>query len=105
MNPQAEPLRPAQIRYLRGLGQRLKPSLHVGHQGVTAGTGPALDELLTHRELVKVRVLPSAELPAREAAAALATASGAALIGIVGHTFVLYRPNPKLKAPIRLPGE
>jgi RNA-binding protein len=92
-----------QLSFLRGLGQRLRPALHLGREGHTPGTQQALAELLAHRELVKVRVLPSAALPAQAVAAAMAAAAGAVLVGVVGHTFVLYRPNPELKERIELP--
>jgi len=91
-----------QISFLRGLGQRLRPALHVGREGCTERTQQALAEILTRNELVKVRVLPSAGVTAREVAAVLAEAAGAALVGVVGHTFVLYRPNPELKERIVL---
>src|SRR5947207_8990529 len=87
---------------LRGLGQKLRPALHVGREGHTAATQAALEDLFAHRELVKARVLPNASTPAREVAAAMAEEAGAALVGVVGHTFVVYRPNPKLKEQIEL---
>src|SRR5207244_3591081 len=49
-----------QISLLRGLGQGLRPALHVGREGYTERTQQALAELFAHRELVKARVLPSA---------------------------------------------
>jgi RNA-binding protein len=87
---------------LRGLGQRLRPALHVGREGYTGRTQEALEGLLAHHELVKARVLPSAGVPAREVAAVMAEAARATLVGVVGHTFVLYRPNPELKERIVL---
>lgn len=84
------------------MGQALRPALHVGREGHTPATQAALEELFAHRELVKARVLPNASAAAREVAAAMAEEAGAALVGVVGHTFVLYRPNPKLKERIEL---
>jgi RNA-binding protein len=74
----------------------------VGRDGCTEGTQQALEALFAHHELVKVRVLPSAAVTAREAASAMADAARATLVGVVGHTFVLYRPNPELKERIVL---
>jgi len=96
------PLTRRQQTKLRALGQSLKPSLHIGREGYTPATQSALEELLAHHELVKARVLPNAALPAREVAGLMAEAAGAALVGVVGHTFVLYRANPKLKERIAL---
>src|SRR5688500_13542472 len=92
-----------QIAYLRGLGQSLKPQLHLGHEGYTPGTQSALEDLFKRRELVKVRILNTAEEEPKEVAAGMAEAANAALVGVIGKTFVLYRPNPDLKERIELP--
>jgi len=94
-----------QAAYLQGLGQQLKPQLHLGHEGLTPGVAQAMEELFAVRELVKVRALRSAAAETRALADALAAASRAAVAGVVGRTFVLYRPNPELKERLRLPGE
>ena len=91
-----------QISYLRGLGQSLRPQLHIGHEGVSPGTMTALEDLFRGRELAKVRVLKTAEETPKQLAQELARAAGAVLVGVVGQTFVLYRPNPELKERIEL---
>jgi RNA-binding protein len=92
-----------QIAYLRGLGQSLRPQLHLGHEGLTPGTQASLEELFKRRELVKVRILNTADENPKEAAAEMADAARAVLVGVIGKTFVLYRPNPELKERIELP--
>jgi RNA-binding protein len=92
-----------QRAYLRSLGQPRQPLFNVGRDGVTEGTRQALDELLTRHELVKGRMQKTAEGDPREIAAALAGETDAALVGVVGRTFLVYRPNPQPKDPIRLP--
>lgn len=92
-----------QRAYLRGLGQALRPQLHLGHEGYTPGTLSALEDLFRKRELVKVRILNTADETPKEVAAAMAEEAGADLVGVVGKTFVLYRPNPELKERIELP--
>jgi RNA-binding protein len=94
-----------QKRFLRGLGQTLHPTLMVGKEGMTEGIRTALDELLAHHELVKVRVQKGAGGETRDWAEQVVEGSGAALVGVVGHTFLVYRPNPELKERIRLPEE
>jgi RNA-binding protein len=96
-------LTPAQKRYLRSLGQSLAPTLQVGRDGVTAANTAALEPLLKRHELVKIRVQQTSSAEPEEAAAALASAADAALLGVVGRTFLLYRPNPERKDGIRLP--
>jgi RNA-binding protein len=93
----------AQKRHLRGLGQALNPTLQIGREGVTETNRAALEPLLKRHELVKGKAQQTAEITPHEAAAALAQSSGAALIGVVGRTFLLYRPNPERKDRIQLP--
>jgi len=92
-----------QRAYLRGLGQSLRPQLHVGHEGYNAGIRSSLEDLFKRRELVKVRILNTAEEEPKALAAALAEEANAELVGVVGKTFVLYRPNPEMKERIELP--
>ena len=92
-----------QKAYLRSLGQSLRAQLHLGHEGYTPGVRTALEDLFRGRELVKGRLLKSCEEEPRDLAAALAQEAGAALVGVVGQTFLLYRPNPDLKERIELP--
>ena len=64
----------------------------VGEGGLSPAVLKALDAALTDHELVKVRLR---QPPDKKAAAAdLAAQSGSAVCGVVGHTVVLYRPNP-----------
>jgi RNA-binding protein len=96
------PLTGRQKRHLRSLAQRLDPMVWVGDAGLGDGTVRALDEALTAHELVKVRMRTPADK--RALAAALADAAGATLVGLVGHTAILYRPNPdepKIELPRR----
>jgi RNA-binding protein len=101
--PMANELTQAQKRYLRGLGQSVNPTLQIGRGGVTEQNIAALEPLLKRHELVKVKVQQTSEAEPAEAATTLADASGAALIGVVGRTLLLYRPNPERKDRIRLP--
>jgi RNA-binding protein len=92
-----------QQSYLRGLGQALQPTLNIGREGHTEGTRQALEALFARHELVKGRVQKTSEGVPREVAAALAAETGAEVVGVVGRTFLLYRPNPDLKERIALP--
>ena len=91
-----------QKRHLRSLAQRLDPVVWVGDDGLTAGVLRALRKALAAHELVKVRMRAPADK--RAAAAELAQVTGAVLVGLIGHTVVLYRRNPeapKLELPTR----
>lgn len=90
----------AQRRYLRSLAHPLKPIVFVGEGGVSPAVLTALDEALGQHELVKVRLRQPADK--KTTAAHLADETASALCGVVGHTVVLYRPNPE-KPTIELP--
>ena len=88
----AIPLTGKQRRFLKGRAQRLEPAVWVGDAGITAGVLHSLDLALRSHELVKVRMRQPDDKKAM--AARLATESGAALLGLVGHTALLSRANP-----------
>ncbi|MEW6427847.1 MAG: ribosome assembly RNA-binding protein YhbY [Thermodesulfobacteriota bacterium] len=94
-----------QVRYLRGLGHHLEPVVMLGREGVTDNLLKALAACLTARELIKVKLQQNCPLGKEEAAAALAEASGAAVVQILGKTILFYRRNPDLRQDkaIRLP--
>ena len=81
---------------LRAEAHHLTPLVHVGQQGLSPTVIQSLDEALRARELVKVQVGRMVEVKPRDAAAALATATGAAVIQVIGRTATLYRRNPDL---------
>jgi RNA-binding protein len=86
---------------LRSLGHPLKPVVMVGEGGLSESVLKALDDALSAHELVKVRLRQPANK--KEAAQQLAEACAAALCGVVGHTVLLYRPDPespKIQIPL-----
>lgn len=82
---------------LRAEAHHLDPAVHVGHQGLTPTLISSLDDALRTKELVKVKLAKQATVPARDAANALALATGAAVIQVIGRTATLYRRNEELK--------
>jgi RNA-binding protein len=81
-----------EIRALKGRAQRLKATFKVGKQGISPEFTAALDEALRHHELIKLRFDDHKEQK-HELAAQLAERTASALITIVGHVAVLYRPR------------
>jgi RNA-binding protein len=82
---------------LRSECNRLKPTVHIGQEGLTPALATALDDALRTRELVKVALNKSVEVSAKEAAATLADRVRAEVIQVIGRTATLYRYNPDLK--------
>jgi RNA-binding protein len=86
------PLTNAQTRDLKARAQLLKPNLKIGKEGVSQQFLAALDEVLKHHELVKVKFEEFKEQK-KELAPQLAEKSGSDLITRVGNVVVLYRPK------------
>jgi RNA-binding protein len=82
---------------LRAEAHHLDATVHVGHQGLSAALISSLDDALRTRELVKVKLAKQADVKARDAANALALATGSAVIQVIGRTATLYRENDELK--------
>lgn len=92
-----------QRAHLRGLAHPLKPTVHIGKEGVTDAAVDNLLETLAGSELVKVRVLEAAPQSAKATAHALAAkVADAIVVQIMGRNVTLYRPDPD-EPEIRLP--
>ena len=83
----------AQLRDLKAQAQRLKATLKVGKEGLSPQFIAALDGVLKHHELVKVKFDDFKEQK-KELAPQLAEKSGSHLVTRVGNVVVLYRPKP-----------
>ena len=82
---------------LRAEAHHLSPLVHVGHQGLTPAVFKSLDDALRTHELVKVQLARTTEVPAKDAANALAIEAAAEVVQVIGRTATLYRHNPELK--------
>jgi len=82
---------------LRAEAHHLQPLVHVGHQGLTDALRDALDDALRTHELVKVALVKSTEVSAKDAAHDLAETLGADVVQTIGRTCTLYRENPDLE--------
>ncbi|MBQ7491432.1 MAG: YhbY family RNA-binding protein [Clostridia bacterium] len=80
--------------FLRGIANTLPTTQQIGKDGVTEAVCRQADEALNANELIKLRVLESALLTAREASEQLCAAIGAQPVQCIGSRLVLYRPSP-----------
>ncbi len=92
-----EPLSNAQIRSFKAQAQRLKATLEIGKEGLSARFFAALDEELKRHELVKVK-FGQFKKEKKQLTPVLAEKSASHLITRVGNVVVLYRPKPS--APV-----
>jgi RNA-binding protein len=82
----------AQVRDLKAQAQRLKATLKVGKEGLSPQFLAALDEVLKHHQLVKVKFEEFKEQK-KELAPQLAEKTRSHLVTRVGNVVVLYRPK------------
>ena len=80
---------------LRALANPIETILQVGKSGVGEQLIKQVDDALTARELLKLRVLETAPGSVREIAEELAQATNADVVQTIGTRFVLYRRNNK----------
>ncbi|MFN2637362.1 MAG: YhbY family RNA-binding protein [Gemmatimonadaceae bacterium] len=82
---------------LRAEAHHLDPSVHIGHQGLTPSVITSLDDALRTRELVKVKLGNKELIKPKDAANALALATNAAVVQVIGRTATLFRENPDIE--------
>lgn len=80
---------------LRAMANSMDTILQVGKGGIIDTTVTQVEDALLARELIKLRVLETSPLSAREAAQQLAQRCNADVVQVIGSRFVLYRPHPK----------
>ena len=80
---------------LRSHANRMETILQVGKGGIADALIKQVDDALTARELIKLRVLETAPDTARDTAEQMAEQVGAEVVQVIGTRFILYRRNPK----------
>ncbi len=82
---------------LRSMGTALDTIFQIGKSGISEETVKQISNALEARVLIKARVLENSEYTAREAADAIAEATGADVVSVTGTRFVLYRESKNKK--------
>lgn len=78
---------------LRGMANDFETILQVGKMGISENTVKQVDDALEARELIKMSVLETSPLTAREAADELAQKVKADVVQVIGRKFILYRES------------
>ncbi|OZG50060.1 YhbY family RNA-binding protein [Bombiscardovia coagulans] len=84
-----------QIKQLRGMANRINPSLWIGKEGVSEAAAKQVSETLDAHELIKCVVQDGSPVDAKEAGLEFAQRLHAELVQVIGRRFVLYRPSNK----------
>ncbi|MBR7184329.1 MAG: ribosome assembly RNA-binding protein YhbY [Clostridia bacterium] len=88
-----------QRAHLRALANPIDTIMQVGKGGITDNLIATVSDALEARELIKLRVLENSDESPRSAAEALAEATGADVVSVIGTRFVLWRAskdNPRI---------
>lgn len=83
---------------LRKRANGLTPVFQIGKDGVEEALVVATKSCLAKRELIKLRTLETSPENSREVAEALAEATGAEVVQVIGGTVVLFLQNKKESA-------
>ena len=87
-------LKGKQRRYLKSLANQMRPTVFAGKEGVSSGLIGAIETAFNTRDLIKVKLEQNCPVDRREMGPLLATRTSSLLIQILGHTILLYRPDP-----------
>ncbi len=85
---------------LRAMANTLAPIFQIGKGGVTENIITEVDDALSARELIKLSILETCDVTAREASEQLCRAVRAEPVQCIGRKFVIYRKNreePKIR--------
>ena len=89
-----EPLTSAEKKELRGIGQRLKPHIHIGKQGLSETVVKEIDTALLKNGLIKIRF--EADRAAIKAHSTdIPVKLGCEYVGGVGKTGIFFRDMPE----------
>lgn len=80
---------PRTMKDVKRVGHGLRPTVHVGKEGVTDTLIEEIAQQVKNRKVVKVRLLPSVEEDRKQVGEDLAARSKTVLIEVVGHTVLL----------------
>lgn len=80
-----------QRAYLRTLANGIDSIFQIGKNGIEENFLRQVDQALEKRELIKINVLESADLSARDAQAVVCEKLGCEGVQAIGRRFVIYR--------------
>ena len=85
--------------YLRSQAHHLEPVALIGKNGVTEGTINTIDKALYSRELIKIKFRGFKD-EKQILSEKIAGLTNSAVVGIIGHTLIIFRQNPDLEKQI-----
>lgn len=78
----------------------MRPTTHIGKDGITDAVARAVENALNTRDVLKVKVLDTAAIDARDAAAQLAERiDNTEVVQVMGRVITLYRDGGRVDLP------
>lgn len=87
-----EKLKGSQRKWLRGMAHSLRPVVQIGKQGLSESVLGEIEAALSDHELIKVQAAASKE-EKQEIGRRIEEATGAEVVGLIGHILILFRQN------------
>ena len=85
-------LNSSQRSYLKAQAHHLEPVISIGKNGLKEGTCHAIETALDARELIKIKFRDFKE-DKQEISDKIATETLSLIVGIIGHTLILFKQN------------
>ena len=85
--------------FLRSEAHHLEPIVLIRKNGVTEGTIKTIDKALDSRELIKIKFREFKD-EKQILSEKVAKLTNSAVVGIIGHTLIIFRQNPDLEKQI-----
>lgn len=86
-----------QRAYLKGLANKLNPSLQIGKEGLTENIIKELDFQLEQKELIKISVLENSPVLVDEVVEEILSETQAEFVQKIGSKLVIYRESKENK--------
>ena len=83
----------SQRSYLRSQSHHLEPVVIIGKNGITDGTFETIRRALDARELIKIKFREYKD-EKQSLSHQIAESTDSDVVGIIGHTIILFRQNP-----------
>ena len=92
-----------QREFLRKAAHDLEPMVRLGKDGFTDNQAQSILDVIESRELIKVKILQNSRVEREEVAKEIEAKTGCEVVGIIGKTIILYKPNtekPKISLEV-----
>lgn len=83
------------IARLKKIGNKMRPIIRIGKEGISDNIIDNLSKVLVTRELIKVRILNNSDEEVRDVAEKLSQSTDSRIVSVIGKTILLFKENPK----------